>query len=208
VAEAGARLGFNAMTHSWAFALVWLALLVSLGCVVARRLARLNIGKDWGFVLNHTGLWLVMLAGGLGHADREQYMVRVDEGAATSEGHDEAGFPARLPIKVRLHDFTMELYPAAPGARPEPRRFASDVEVTLADGRKVRGVTEVNHPLAAGGWRVYQSGYDTKAGPASTYSVLELVRDPWQGPVYAGFAMIAAGALAMIWKGRRRRGLE
>jgi len=209
MAEAGARLGFAAMTRSWPFVLVWFAVLVALGSVVARRLATFKFGKDWAFCLSHTGLWLTMAAGGLGHADMEQYMVRVDEGAATAQGVDAVGHPAHLPIEIRLHDFTMEFYPSDnPHARPEPRRFASDVEVTLEEGRSVRGVTDVNHPLKAGGWRIYQSGYDTAAGAESTYSVLEVVRDPWIGAVYAGFAMMAAGALAMIWRGRRRDGLE
>jgi len=209
MAEAGAWLGFAAMTRSWPFVLTWLAVLVALGAVVARRLATFRFGKDWAFCLSHIGLWLTMAAGGLGHADMRQYMVRVDEGAATSQGVDATGHPVLLPIGLRLNDFTMESYPASdPHARPEPRRFASDVEVALPDGRMVRGVTEVNHPLKAGGWRVYQSGYDTAAGAASTYSVFEVVRDPWLGAVYAGFAMIAAGALAMIWRGRRRDGLE
>jgi cytochrome c biogenesis protein ResB len=209
MAEASARLGFNAMTSSWAFVLVYTALLLSLGGVVARRLARPRL-RDAGFYLNHAGLWLALFAAGVGSADLERYTVQVDEGAAAQTGYDAAtGHPLPLPVTVRLHDFVMEEYPAAhPGARPEPRRFASDVEITTPDGRSVRGVIEVNHPLRAGGWWVYQYGYDSAAGPESRYSVVELVRDPWLGVVYAGFAMIAAGALAMIWRGRRRYGVE
>jgi cytochrome c biogenesis protein ResB len=209
VAEASARLGFNAMTSSWPFVSVWFVLLLSLGSLVARRLASFRI-SDWGFYLNHAGLWLVLFAAGLGHADMERYMVRVDEGSVEQMGYDDAaGYPLPLPFAVRLHDFIMEEYPPAnPGARAEAKRFVSDVEISTPDGSTYRGLTEVNHPLRVGDWLIYQYGYDREAGPQSRYTVLELVRDPWLVPVYAGFAMIAAGALAMVWKGRRRYGLE
>lgn len=209
VAEVSARLGFNSMTSAWPFVLVYFVMLLSLGSLTARRLARFRVA-DWGFYLNHAGLWLVLFAAGLGHADIERYMVRIEEGAVERMGYDAAtDHPYPLPFEVRLGDFIMEEYPPVrPSARPEPKRFASEVEITLADGRTVWGITEVNHPLSVGGWMIYQNGYDRQAGVQSKYSVLELVHDPWLGAVYAGFAMIAAGALAMVWKGRRRDGLE
>lgn len=203
-----ARLGFNAMTSSWPFVLVYFALLMALGGLVARRLARFR-WRDWGFYLNHIGLWLALFAAGLGHADIERYIVKVDEGATATVGTDAAtGHPHLLGVSVMLHDFVMEEYaPARPGARGEPKRFASDVEIAFPDGSAVRGFTEVNHPLKADGWFVYQYGYDRDAGPASAYSIVELVRDPWLMAVYIGFGMIALGALAMIWIGRSRSGI-
>ncbi len=205
VAEVSARLGFNAMTSSWPFVLVYFALLMSLGGLLARRLARLR-WRDRGFYLNHLGLWLVLFAAGLGHADIERYIVKVDEGATATVGTDPStGHPRMLPVSVTLHDFIMEEYPPArPGARPEPRRFASEVEITAREGTSVRGLTEVNHPLEAGDMLVYQYGYDREAGPASAYSIVEIVRDPWLTAVYIGFGMIALGALLMIYKGRSR----
>jgi hypothetical protein len=197
------------MTSSWPFVLVYLALLVALGSLIARRLVSFRI-RNLGFYLNHIGLWLALFAAGLGHADIERYMVQVDEGTTAQMGYDAAtGHPHPLPVAVTLHDFEMEVYPpSSPGARPEPRRFASELTIVTADGRSKSGSTEVNHPLRFDGWMIYQYGYDREAGPGSTYSVFELVRDPWLGAVYAGFARIAVGAFSMIWKGRRRDGLE
>lgn len=209
MAEVSARLGFNEMTSSWPFVLLYLTLTVALGALVARRLAAFRFA-DRGFYLNHIGLLLVLFAAGFGYADIERYMVRVDEGATVQMGYDPAtGHPTGLPVAVTLHDFEMEVYPSeVPGERPQPRRFASTITVASPDGRKASGTAEVNHPLRFDGWMVYQSGYDSEAGPESTYSVFELVRDPWLWVVYVGFAMVAAGAVAMIWKGRRRYGLE
>ncbi len=205
IARAAARLGFFSMTSSWAFALVYLALLLVLGSVIARRIARWR-WRDAGFYLNHIGLWLVLFAGGLGHADFERYVVQVCEGSTARVGFDVATrLPAELPVTVRLIDFVMEEYPpTAAGEQPQPKRFASEVEIVTPDGRTTRGVTEVNHPLRVGGRWIYQSGYDRAAGRESAYSILELVYDPWLVPVYTGFGMIALGAVAMIWNGRER----
>jgi cytochrome c biogenesis protein ResB len=172
-------------------------------------MARFRLG-DVGFYLNHIGLLLVLFAAGFGYADIERYMVRVDEGTTVQMGYDPAtGHPVGLPVAVTLHDFEMEVWPAeVTGARVQPKRFASTLTVASPDGESVRGTAEVNSPLRFDGWMVYQSGYDSEAGAESAYSVVELVRDPWLWGVYVGFAMIAAGAVVMIWKGRRRYGLE
>lgn len=87
--------------------------------------------------------------------------------------------------------------------RPEPRRFASDIAAFTPDGRRVVGVLEVNRPMRLGHWRFYQYGYDTDAGRMSQYSVIELVYDPWALPVYVGIALLGAGAVSMLWSGRR-----
>ena len=209
MAEVSARLGFNEMTSSWPFVLLYLALTVALGMVVARRLARFRLGNV-GFYLNHAGLLLVLFAAGFGYADIERYMVRVDEGETVRMGYDPAtGHPAGLPVEVTLHDFEMEVWPAEQaGGRAQPRRFASTITVARDDGKAANGVAEVNRPMRFDGWMVYQSGYDSEAGAESAYSVFELVRDPWLWVVYVGFAMIAGGAVVMVWKGRRRYGLE
>ncbi|MDR2912711.1 MAG: cytochrome c biogenesis protein ResB [Alistipes sp.] len=203
-AEVSARLGFSEMTSSWPFVMIYTLLLLSLGGLIARRLAEFR-ARDWAFHMNHLGLWLILFAAGLGSADTERYIVQVDEGAVTKRGYDDRGMPREMPIAVRLHDFTMEEYPPqSPAARPEPKRFASDIEITTPDGSTKRGLTEVNHPLNTGGWMVYQYGYDREAGPTSTYSVVEIVRDPWLAPVYAGFIMMTIGAVAMIWRGKSK----
>jgi cytochrome c biogenesis factor len=204
LSRVSAMLGFNAMTSSWSFVLVYFALLLSLGAIVARRLAVFRL-RDWAFVLNHAGLWLILFAAGLGGADVERYRMRIDEGASESRGQETAtGHPRELPLTVRLRDFVMEEYaPRSPGARPEPKSYTSDIEVTTSEGVTLNGVTTVNHPLRIDGWFIYQYGYDREAGPESGYTILELVRDPWLMLVYAGFAMIALGVLSMVWRGRR-----
>lgn len=301
------HLGFNEMTSSWPFVLIYLATLLSLGSLIARRLRRFD-PKRFAFYLSHIGLWLVLFAAGLGYADMERYIMYVREGEVEWRVWDDDENVKELPIAIQLNDFDMEVYPpqltvidresgipqpepkpdffqldtkipakgrldgweitleaylhqavrnsdstyreipmpgASPAAliravnlsdgrevsgwvssgntaqlymtlpldghrcvvmtMPEPKRFFSDIEV-YRPGKDVQvGVLEVNRPMRAGSWTIYQYGYDNQAGRLSSYSSMELVHDPWVIPVYAGFALIALGAAAMIWNGRPMR---
>lgn len=104
------RLGFDQMTSSWAFVLIYFTILLSLGALIVRRLGRFKL-KDYGFYLNHIGLWLVLFAAGLGYADLERYIMHVREGETEWRVYDDAGNVKELPIAIQLNDFDMEEYP-------------------------------------------------------------------------------------------------
>jgi ResB-like family len=89
--------------------------------------------------------------------------------------------------------------------RPEPKRFASDIEVLTSSGEKVTTVLEVNKPLKIGSWTIYQYGYDNDAGKASNYSSFELVYDPWLNAVYLGIILCALGSFCLFWIGNKKR---
>lgn len=103
------RLGFDSMTRSWAFVLIYFTVLLSLGCLIVRRLYRFN-RKDYGFYMNHIGLWLVLFASGLGYADMERYVMHVREGEMEWRVYDSNDNVRELPIAVKLNDFDMEEY--------------------------------------------------------------------------------------------------
>jgi hypothetical protein len=187
------RLGFNSMTSSWAFVLIYLFILLSLGSLIVRKFRRFRL-KDYAFYMNHIGLWLVLFAAGLGYADMERYIMHVEEGKTEWRVYDDDGNVKELPIAIKLNDFDMEEQPRI--------RFMSDVEVYTPDGNTKKGILEVNKPIRTGNWTVYQYGYDNYAGRLSSYSSMELVYDPWVIPVYTGFILIALGSMAMIWNGR------
>ncbi|MDL2257239.1 cytochrome c biogenesis protein ResB [Bacteroidales bacterium OttesenSCG-928-I14] len=104
------RLGFDNMTHSWAFIFIYFITLLSLGCLIIRRLYRFR-WKDYGFYLNHIGLWLVLFASGLGYADMARYLMYVREGEVEWRVYDENNNVKELPIGIKLNDFDMEEYP-------------------------------------------------------------------------------------------------
>ena len=87
----------------------------------------------------------------------------------------------------------------------EPRRFTSHVKVFTEEGQSLESVVEVNKPLRAGHWLIYQYGYDNQAGRMSSYSSFELIYDPGVWVVYAGLLFWALGSLGLILYARERR---
>ena len=82
---------------------------------------------------------------------------------------------------------------------PRARQYRSFLAVEQpGEQKKSTLVLEVNKPLKLAGWRLYQSGYDEKAGRDSEVSVIEAVRDPWLPVVYAGIFMLIAGSLRLL----------
>lgn len=86
----------------------------------------------------------------------------------------------------------------------EPSYFGSDITIIPTRGEQIHTTIEVNRPYRSGKWAVYQYGYDSEEGAESKWSVLQLVCDPWLPVVYAGIAMLALGALTMLYKKRRK----
>ncbi len=102
----------SGVTSSWPFVLVYLTMLLSLGCVIARSIMDFSV-RRWAFYCNHIGLWLVLAGAGLGHADYRELTVKINEGE--SDCIEKFEF-LNLPFRVRLDDFRMEEYPVKWGA--------------------------------------------------------------------------------------------
>jgi cytochrome c biogenesis factor len=184
----------TAVASSWPFVFVYLLLLLSLGCVVARSLMGFDI-RRWGFYLNHVGLWLVFAGAGLGRADYRELTVKIPEGETATHGITAEMMPCPLPVALRLDDFRMEEYPSG-----MPKSFTSAVTATSPDDGEEQASIEVNHPYRYGAWAFYQSGYDRQAGSGSAYSIFKAVRDPWLPVVYAGIVMLALGAFSLFMR--------
>lgn len=135
-----AILGFNSITSSWAFVLIYFTLLLSLGSLIVRRVSKFNI-KDYGFYLNHIGLWIVLFASGLGYADMERYVMHVIEGEVEWRVYDDQENVKELPIAIQLNDFDMEEYPpkltmidrksGEPQPKAEPDFYQIDTKATM-----------------------------------------------------------------------------
>ncbi len=105
-----ARLGFNQMTTSWPFMLLFLYMLTVLGLVTLRRLSRFR-PKDIPFTLNHAGLFITLWAAILGNGDLRRLRMPVTEGAAEWRATDETGGLVELPLAIELKSFTIDEYP-------------------------------------------------------------------------------------------------
>jgi cytochrome c biogenesis protein ResB len=279
--EASARgmihqLGFDQILQSWPFFLLQLFFLITLGMVTLKRAIPFK-WKNWGFMLNHSGLWLIVVAAALGSGDFMQLRMVVREGEtsdlAVNPGSDQT---FRMPFSIYLKDFDILEYPpklalvnlnsgtivasalvndsknislqnwqvkirqleaeihlyhfsasnngqsksgdltifssdqrnmlqlsedlALALLPPEPQEYLSEVQINDR-----AAVIKVNKPLAHAGWKIYQFSYDEQAGKNSTYTVLELVRDPWLPVVYTGLAMLMIGAVYLLWIGNRTK---
>lgn len=105
-----ARLGFDRMTTSWPFVLLFLYVLTVLGLVTLRKLARFR-WKDIPFALNHAGLFITLWAAILGNGDLQRLRMSVSEGTAEWRATDETGGMVELPLAVELKAFTIDQYP-------------------------------------------------------------------------------------------------
>ncbi|MFV0521504.1 MAG: cytochrome c biogenesis protein ResB [Mangrovibacterium sp.] len=85
--------------------------------------------------------------------------------------------------------------------QPEPKAFYSDVDVFLRSGESLDNRRiEVNKPLSADHWMIYQSDYDKSLGTMSITSVFDLVFDPWYKYIIASVILLALGCLFLFWR--------
>lgn len=83
-------------------------------------------------------------------------------------------------------------------SNPEPRRYASVIDIYTEDGKNEQAEVEVNKPYSINGWKIYQLGYNEEMGKWSTYSVFELVSNPWLPAVYIGIYLLLIGAVGIF----------
>lgn len=192
------------LVSSWPFALAWAWLALSLGMATIRVVLERKppVGaRQWLhtiiFVLNHLGLLLALVAATLGSADMQRVRMAVGRGEPQSVAWDSKGNPRPLDIAIELLDFKIDENPSD----GMPRKFAARVniiDVELHAPALSEQVIEVNRPATAQGWKVYLIAYEADLGEDTRYCELELVRDPWLPWVYAGIAMMLAGAAGLF----------
>jgi len=96
---------------SWPFVFALLLLMTNLGLVVFRRLLQRRF--EVGFLLNHIGLFIVMLGMSFGSPDIQRYKIPISENETAQEAVDpETGSQITLPFSIFLKDFQIEEYPA------------------------------------------------------------------------------------------------
>lgn len=197
------RFGLDNLTSSWAFVTVYLLTLLSLGAVIARRLTRFSL-RDYAFILNHLGLWLLLFAAGLGSADRKNFVMHVREGETEWRVYNENDDMLELPIAIELNDFNMEEYPpsltvvdrATGAVQPEgkPEFFAFDGKITSGSlaGWEVN-VEEYIHDAVRNSDSTYHEIHMPGASPAAKVSV----RRSGTGEVREGW--VSAGNMSQLF---------
>ena len=125
--------------------------------------------------------------------DATRARITVPQGQTVSVARTDDGLLLPLPFEVALEQFTIDHYPDG----RSPRQYTSRLRI---DGEACE--VSVNHPLRHGGYTIYQDSYDQQAG---SFTVLQLVRDPWLPLIFVGIALLAAGAIGLLagqWKAK------
>lgn len=85
---------------------------------------------------------------------------------------------------------------------PQASHYSSDVILYTASGNVEEVRIEVNHPVSAEGWKLYQYSYDDRFGRWSPTTVIEAIRDPWLPVVYTGIFMVLIGSVYLMTLGK------
>lgn len=85
---------------------------------------------------------------------------------------------------------------------PQASHYSSDVIIFTEDGEVIETRIEVNKPVSAQGWKLYQYSYDDRFGRYSSTSIIEAIRDPWLPVVYTGIFMLIAGSVYLMTLGK------
>ena len=183
----------NDMLSFWPFVLIYVYIAVIIGLAVLKRLGHFQWKRDIPFLLNHLGLFLTLTCATLGNADMQRVKMITAVGEPEWRVMDEKQQIKELDVAIELQRFIMEQYDDG-----SPKRFASEVSILTKSGKNIHTTIDVNKPVKVEGWKIYQYGYDTAAGPQSQISIFELVRDPWLPLVYIGIGLMLTGALCML----------
>ncbi len=108
------RLGLSHVTRSWPYLLVVLYFLLTLGFVTLRKVLPWK-NKNIGFLLNHLGLWIIIVGGILGSGDLMRLRMSLNEGKTTDVATDYRGQAYEMPFAIHLNDFMIDEYPPKVG---------------------------------------------------------------------------------------------
>ncbi len=150
-----ARLGFIQMTVSWPFVFLFLYFLLILGLVICRRISRFRFKRDFGFILNHVGLFIALFAAILGSGDLQRLTMTIPVGATEWRAITDKGEMIELPLAIELKSFTIDEYPpkllildnATGKALPEKLPHTILVESVPTTSTLLNWTIEVTHYL-------------------------------------------------------------
>lgn len=139
-------LGWHSMTTSWPFVLSCLYMLIILGLTTLRRTKQKQTVRDFGFYLNHLGLFLSLFCGIIGSADLERLTMSVSEGNVEWRAMNNKEEIRELNLAIQLDTFTIEEYEPKlvviesetgrmlPAARPESYMYEGIGKTTQLAG--------------------------------------------------------------------------
>ncbi len=186
------RIGLTSVTNSWAYLMCALYLLIVLGFTVMKRINVLSL-KNAAFILNHAGLWLVVVSASLGSADLWRLTMRLEAGEQVTRAIDSRGDAYELGFGIMLKDFSIEEYP------PELLLInRNDYSPDIAKGGKLAIVEEGNSAQLENYSLTFdrylpnarmtgKNAYDTTSSTGATRAVFIAATDINTGDVFEGW---------------------
>lgn len=101
-------LGLNSITTHWAFLLILLLFLISLGLTTFKRILNFNL-YNIGFILNHLGLFIALSCGILGAGDTQRLSLELNEHEPNWRAYNnKTNEPIELDFAIYLKDFKVD----------------------------------------------------------------------------------------------------
>ncbi|MDT8392718.1 MAG: cytochrome c biogenesis protein ResB [Bacteroidales bacterium] len=184
-------LGLTHVTSSWPYLMSALLLLVVLGFTIIRRINNFSL-KNISFLLNHIGLWIVIVAASLGSSDMWRLSMQLEEKHPTINAYDANGNTYNMGFGMMLLDFEIETYPPELGIMNN-----KDYTLVLEKGGKLATVVEGEQdqldeytlffekviPFA----RKYGDVYDTTSREGGARAVYVIVTNQYSDTVAKGW---------------------
>ena len=129
-------LGLTHVTSSWPYLMSALYLLIVLGFTIVRRIRKFSI-KNIAFLLNHIGLWIVIVAASLGSSDMWKLTMQLEANHPVTTAFDSQRNAYNMGFGMMLLDFNIEEYPPEVGLMKN-----ADYTLKLEKGGKLATVVE------------------------------------------------------------------
>jgi hypothetical protein len=184
-------LGLRRVTTSWPYMLSAIYLLVVLGFTIVRRFNSFTL-KNIAFLLNHIGLWIVVVAASLGSADMWRLSMQLETKHPVTTAYDARGNAYNMGFGMLLLDFTIDEYPPQVGLMKN-----DEYTLQIEKGGKLATVTEggtgqlENYSLEFVKYidkaRNYEDIYDTTTISGGAHAVYIIATDDLTGHSVEGW---------------------
>lgn len=179
-------LGFRNMSRSPVFILALLSLTVTVSLSAVEDIRHFSRHR-LGVTCAHLGLSVILICGLFAGFGSARARMSVTPGVPTHSGTDErTGDPHKLPFELTLMSFSVNEY-------------ASEVTVTLPDGRFFETAISVNHPAKVGSWWIYQTDYRMDVERGEFTSIFKCVHSPLSGIICLALWLLLLSAVAMVF---------
>ncbi|MDE6135078.1 MAG: cytochrome c biogenesis protein CcsA [Muribaculaceae bacterium] len=172
-------------SSTWWFAF-WLAVALGIAFAIIRR----RLWRRPTLLMLHVSFLLILAGGAATALGSSRGSIRLVPGVPQASFRAPDGTEHPLPFSVILESFEPEYYPGM--------TFPRDYHSRIITSDSVRHHISMNNIASVGGWRFYQSSFDSSGA-----SVLTVCHDPWGiALTYTGYILFALAGAAMLFPRR------